>query len=61
MSSQKFVNDPKDAVIEMLEGMVATIPHLKRLDGFPEVRLSLLEVLWMIWNLFLLSVDMGIV
>lgn len=33
-----LLNKPQDAVCEMLEGLVASVPHLQRLDGFPEVR-----------------------
>ena len=29
---------PDDAVVEMLEGLVAAHAHLRRLDGFPHVR-----------------------
>ena len=29
---------PDDAVVEMLEGLVAAHAHLRRLDGFPQVR-----------------------
>ena len=36
-ASKKFLNDPKDAVTESLEGLVAATPHLQRLDGFPGV------------------------
>ena len=33
-----LLNKPQDAVCEMLEGLVASVPHLQRLDGFPEAR-----------------------
>ena len=31
-----LLNKPEDAVLEMLDGLVASVPHLQRLDGFPE-------------------------
>lgn len=31
-----LLNTPEDAVLEMLDGLVASVPHLQRLDGFPE-------------------------
>lgn len=34
----KLLNDPRDAVTEMLQGLVSSVGHLNRLDGFPEVR-----------------------
>ena len=37
--SKKLINTPDDAVAEMLEGLVASHDHLRRLDGFPHVRL----------------------
>ena len=37
--SKKLLNAPGDAVVEMLEGLVASQDHLRRLDGFPHVRL----------------------
>ena len=33
-----LLNEPEDAVTEMLDGLVASVPHLQRLDGFPEAR-----------------------
>ena len=36
-AAKKFLNDPKNAVVESLEGLVAATPHLQRLDGFPGV------------------------
>ena len=36
--SRRLVNVPDDAVVEMLEGLVAAHAHLRRLDGFPHVR-----------------------
>ncbi len=36
-AAKKFLNDPKDAVTDSLEGLVAATPHLQRLDGFPGV------------------------
>ena len=32
-----FINKPNDFVVESIEGTVASVPHLKRLDGFPQV------------------------
>ncbi len=32
-----LLNDASAAVTEMLEGLVASVPHLNRLEGFPEV------------------------
>lgn len=32
-----FINKPKDFVVESIEGLVASVPHLQRLDGFPQV------------------------
>jgi len=32
-----FINKPSDFVVESIEGAVASVPHLKRLDGFPQV------------------------
>ena len=36
--SRRLINAPDDAVVEMLEGLVAAHAHLRRLDGFPHVR-----------------------
>ena len=35
-----FINRPNDFVLEAIEGAVASVPHLQRLDGFPEVKLG---------------------
>lgn len=35
--SKKLLNSPQAAVNDMLEGLVQTVPHLRRLDGFPDV------------------------
>lgn len=32
-----FINKPSDFVVESIEGAVASVTHLKRLDGFPQV------------------------
>ena len=32
-----FINRPDDFVLESIEGAVASVPYLRRLDGFPEV------------------------
>ena len=32
-----FINRPNDSVLESIEGAVASVPYLRRLDGFPEV------------------------
>ena len=34
---KSFVNSPDAAVVESLEGLLLTQPHLRRLDGFPRV------------------------
>lgn len=36
-AAKKFLNSPKTAVVESLEGLVAATPYLERLDGFPGV------------------------
>jgi len=36
-----LLNKPEDAVLEMLDGLVASVPHLQRLDGFPEASTAL--------------------
>ena len=35
---QHFVNGLQDVVTESLDGLVAATPHLRRLDGYPDVR-----------------------
>lgn len=37
----KLINDPKDVVTELIEGMVETYPNLQYLNGFPEVKVVL--------------------
>ena len=39
LEAMALLNDAGAAVTEMLEGLVAAVPHLNRLDGFPEVKL----------------------
>ncbi len=41
-----FINRPNDFVLESIEGAVASVPYLRRLDGFPEVTswVSLLSI-----------------
>ena len=34
----KLLNDPRNAVTEMLQGLVSSVAHLNRLNGFLEVR-----------------------
>ena len=41
----KLLNEPKDAVEDMLDGLVASVSHLNRLDGFPEVHRELVDAL----------------
>ena len=38
MPMSSFYNNTEDVVLEALEGLVASVPHLNRLDGFPEVK-----------------------
>lgn len=33
-----LINSHEDVVIESLDGLVASVPHLARLDGFPEIK-----------------------
>jgi hypothetical protein len=33
-----FHNKAEDVVLEAVEGLVASVPHLQRLDGFPKVK-----------------------
>ena len=33
-----FHNRAEDVVLDAVEGLVASVPHLQRLDGFPEVK-----------------------
>lgn len=35
-----FINRPNDFVLEAIEGAVASVPYLQRLDGFPEVTIG---------------------
>ena len=35
--ARTLINKPDDFVLESIEGAVASIPHLRRLDGFPQV------------------------
>jgi hypothetical protein len=35
--AHRFFNNTADAVLEAIEGLVATQSHLQRLDGFPQV------------------------
>ncbi|KAK9867896.1 hypothetical protein WJX84_007686 [Apatococcus fuscideae] len=37
-AAKKFLNSPKTAVVESLEGLVAATPYLERLDGFPGIK-----------------------
>ena len=32
-----FINKSSDFVLESIEGLVASVPYLQRLDSFPEV------------------------
>lgn len=34
---KELLNEPDKVVHELLEGLVASVEHLNRLDGFPEV------------------------
>ena len=36
-----FTNKTSDFFLESIEGLVASIPHLRHLNGFPEVSLTL--------------------
>lgn len=36
--AKKLINDPKHVVLEAIDGLVAAVPHLRRLDGYPGVR-----------------------
>ena len=35
---KSLLNRPEDVVLESLEGLVATVPHLQRLDGYPAIK-----------------------
>ena len=35
--ANRFFNKAEDVVTECVEGLVASHPHLQRLDGFPKV------------------------
>lgn len=35
--AHRFFNETGNAVCEAIEGLIASYPHLSRLDGFPEV------------------------
>ncbi len=52
-----LLNEPEDAVTEMLDGIVASVPHLRRLDGFPEAGPAWSEHTCLV--LVLLPVTMG--
>jgi len=52
-----LLNKPEDAVTEMLDGLIASVPHLQRLDGFPEARLAWSEHALLV--LLLLPVTVG--
>eukprot|EP00850_Spirogloea_muscicola_P009124 SM000050S17049 [mRNA] locus=s50:599048:605013:+ [translate_table: standard] len=41
VGGKKLINDPANVVVEMIEGLVETYPHLQYLDGFPEVKVVL--------------------
>lgn len=42
---KELLNEPGKVVHELLEGLVASVEHLNRLDGFPEVlAISLLSI-----------------
>ena len=43
--SSYFINEPSDFVLESIEGAVASVPYLQRLDGFPEVLEDILKAL----------------
>ena len=32
-----FLNKAQDAVLEAIDGLVCSVAHLERLDGFPQV------------------------
>jgi hypothetical protein len=36
--AKKLMNTPGSLVCDALEGLLAVAPHLRRLDGFPDVR-----------------------
>lgn len=42
----ELLNAPRHAVSEMLEGLVSSVDHLNRLDGFPEVPVTAREACW---------------
>jgi hypothetical protein len=37
-SSKKLINEPGSVVTDAIDGFLATHPHLKRLDGFPDIK-----------------------
>jgi|SouAtlMetagenome_1021521.scaffolds.fasta_scaffold550651_1 dihydroxyacetone kinase len=37
-TAAKVLNDPERVAYEMIEGFVASNPHVVRLDGFPDIK-----------------------
>ncbi len=44
-----FLNKSNDFVVEAIEGAVACIPHLQRLDGFPQVHSFVITIQTALW------------
>jgi dihydroxyacetone kinase len=42
-SSKKLINEPGSVVTDAIDGFLATHPHLRRLDGFPDIKVTLLS------------------
>lgn len=41
MDSKKLINEPGSVVTDAIDGFLATHPHLKRLDGFPDIKVGM--------------------
>lgn len=42
---KEFLNSADSLVLDSLEGLISTYPHLGRLDGFPHVKLRPLRLI----------------
>jgi hypothetical protein len=41
--SKKLINEPGSVVTDAIDGFLASHPHLRRLDGFPDIKVAALQ------------------
>jgi hypothetical protein len=42
-SSKKLINEAGSVVTDAIDGLLASHPQLRRLDGFPDIKVSLMS------------------